>query len=408
VADTTCLVTIHGIGFQQAPERDEHIPGYADALHLSLSRFLEAELLSDDPHRERTTRGEAGPIYVQSHWPPESRSTEAGLARLGTWTADGEVDHKSPAAQLTDGIGKIAHIGLVYSHLEDQGSQVGASIEAVARAAVGAGHYATVAGLVNMLFRDLLALHSAPPAQDVQEPLSLSVRREVTGQHHPTSHLLALARIGHASERAADPSSLVAVLRTLENDVAAYVAKNELRERVKAFIREALLRLGFRDDVGAIVINSHSQGTVAVFDVFRDLPLPVTDKIRWFVTAGSPLRKYVDLFSWGVEAADLRRLTEWTNFWDERDPVADPLDPPASWLRGDPIELNPRPDVALFQVTNPITGVAAPRHARDLPVNNVANSPPGGLRAHNYWDNQVDVVKPLAAILRKIVVGTPQ
>jgi hypothetical protein len=36
----------------------------------------------------------------------------------------------------------------------------------------------------------------------------------------------------------------------------------------------------------------------------------------------------------------------------------------------------------------------------DKPVDNVANSSGGGLRAHNYWDNREEFVPALATILR--------
>jgi len=71
----TCLVTIHGIGFQQRPLPDG-TPGYADALHERLSHYLDASLLGDDPHRERARRGENGPVYVASEWPPASHQIE--------------------------------------------------------------------------------------------------------------------------------------------------------------------------------------------------------------------------------------------------------------------------------------------------------------------------------------------
>jgi hypothetical protein len=63
------------------------------------------------------------------------------------------------------------------------------------------------------------------------------------------------------------------------------------------------------------------------------------ERLAKFITAGSPIRKYIDLLSWGERVgglAPLADMTGWLNFWDEHDPVADPLDPPASWHPGDP------------------------------------------------------------------------
>jgi hypothetical protein len=36
----------------------------------------------------------------------------------------------------------------------------------------------------------------------------------------------------------------------------------------------------------------------------------------------------------------------------------------------------------------------------DQPVDNLRNSVDGGLKAHNYWDNQSEFVQPLAEHLR--------
>ena len=89
----TCLVTIHGIGFQQPPVGD--IPGYADKLHANLKRELK-ELLSDDPGRQRTRPGEAGAIYVQSEYPTGTGDRMEGMRRLGVW------DHTRTSIDTTD------------------------------------------------------------------------------------------------------------------------------------------------------------------------------------------------------------------------------------------------------------------------------------------------------------------
>ena len=83
----TCLVTIHGIGFQQPPLAGN--PGYADDLHAHLAAVL-GPALGDDPQRRRTQRGEAGPVYVESLYPAPGAlpSVEEGLKRLGSWDPD--------------------------------------------------------------------------------------------------------------------------------------------------------------------------------------------------------------------------------------------------------------------------------------------------------------------------------
>src|SRR5262249_29664479 len=123
-----CVVTIHGVGFQQAPT--DEAPGYADGLHEHLAEYLDSSLLGDDPNRKRRQRGEAGPVYVQSSWPITSRRSEPGLSRLGTWDPIRPRTVAASRAPLTNDGQRIAHVALVYSHLEDEGPRPGALAEA--------------------------------------------------------------------------------------------------------------------------------------------------------------------------------------------------------------------------------------------------------------------------------------
>jgi hypothetical protein len=165
-----------------------------------------------------------------------------------------------------------------------------------------------------------------------------------------------------------------------------------------------LFRLCARDDVAAVVVNSHSQGTVVAFDVLRGLPPTVAAKVRPLYTFGSPLRKYVDFFAWGNDAGILNGI-EWINVWDPADPVADPLVPGPKWKAGMTF---PDPPISptLSQFRDPDGGTPTDVRIVDHPVNNVANSEGGGLRAHNYWDNTTQVIDELTAGLRT-VVGAP-
>ncbi len=131
-----CLVTLHGIGFEQPPiyapgATYPKVAGYADDLHAKLSKCLNqhAPLLSDDPHRLRRQPGENGAIYVESIWPSTNpgvaSSYEAGRSRLGTWDPDQPLKIISDTveglpAKLYDDTGRIAHIALVYSKEEWQ------------------------------------------------------------------------------------------------------------------------------------------------------------------------------------------------------------------------------------------------------------------------------------------------
>lgn len=422
----TCLVTIHGIGFQQPPLQDG-TPGYADGLHERLHKYLGSAILSDDPGRQRSRPGEAGPIYVQSHWPPGSISTEPGLARLGTWTSDSRRTVDGSNAPLTDGrgpqagvdrsgaagdggrrteSGRVAHVALVYSRLQDQTPHPGSAVETLLRANVNVGHYTSVVSMIRMGLMDVKAIFAHHGQQQTAEATSLRTRSRILeslGGDHPAKP--AASPVGPQGDGSAgkDPASgVTSVIGTLENDVATYVCRNDLRERVRSFVHDAILRLGCRDDVGEIVINAHSQGTVLAYDVLRTLPPFAAQKVRWLVTAGSPLRKYVDLFTWGNEVGCINKIGGWTNFWDEKDPVADPLMPPPGWKASDKI-LQPPEQMGLFQSIDAVTGVIAPVAIDDQLVDNLAHSVGGGLQAHNYWDNELQVVKPLAEILEKAV-----
>src|SRR5579859_7591685 len=109
---SVCLVTVHGIGFQQPPKPG--IPGYADALHEHL-RGVPDLPLGEDPDPPG-----GGPVYVQSEF---DGSPAKGLARLDRGRALCEE-------------GKVAHVALVYSPSEPLEPRFGDTAEALARAAV--------------------------------------------------------------------------------------------------------------------------------------------------------------------------------------------------------------------------------------------------------------------------------
>lgn len=390
-----CMVTLHGIGFEQPPDGDT--PGYADDLHQRLSKYLDEKMLGDDPHRPRQQRGANGPVYVESWVSAGDEGTKvakSGLGRLGDWTG---VDHRSidiAHAPLVDDDQRIAHVALVYSHLEGQGPLIGASLITGTMVSASIFQYAHVASMIQMLFSDTVAMlqHQQHSAANGQPATSLRVRSD---KGYP--------RVKHHAVDAHTPTGLLAILRQLENDVAAYVCRNEMRERVRFFVYDALMRLACRDDVEAIVINSHSNGTVVGLDVIRQLPPFAVGKIKAFITAGSPLRKYIDLFVWGQQIESINPIKSWINFWDSLDPVGDPLSPPASWHHGDPLQ--PPYGDGLFQHVNPNTGKTTTIQVEDRQVNNIKNSQDCDLKAHNYWDNDEEFIKPLAEILREVAAG---
>jgi hypothetical protein len=376
----SCLVTIHGIGFQQAPQ--DGIPGYADALHDALLAHI-PDLLGGDPAPEFARPAGTGAIYVHSDWPPDSRQSNQGLGRLGSWKG-GDASHRDvdvTGAPLSDGTHSVAHVALVYSHLEDQGPHLGATLETLADTVVSHAHYTTVFSAVRTGIVDVMAVLRHRPQADNRVTPSLSVRAD-------------------AALREQNPSGLLAVVQQLDHDVTTYVCRNDLRERVRSFAHDAILRIACRPDVGQILVNAHSQGTVLAYDVLRTLPPFAAAKVRAFVTAGSPLRKYADLFHWGTDAAGMVGVS-WTNFWDSTDPIADPLSPAAGWRLRNPIPSSTGVS-QMFAAISPDTGEQSNVPLVDLQVDNAGHGAGSGLPAHNYWDNDAQFVQPLAQIIRDL------
>ena len=379
-----CVLTVHGIGFQQPPVGSA--AGYADVLHKNLSDGLSAigSSLGEDPQR---TPVPFGPVYVMSAKPGTS-DHEWGLKRLGTWSGDSMDVTGMP---LTGGDEPIVHVALVYTSLEGVSPGIGRGVGTVDEAGLMLGHYASVVGALRLVAGDTwAALHEGGgPQASVPSP-SLRPRDDaLTARQHRLAALL---------HRKPASAGALGVVRTLEDDVVAYVCRNDLRESIREFIAEALRRLLARPDVAGVVVNAHSQGTVGSFDVLRLYPSDPLAGVRAFVTAGSPLRKYADLFSWGNDSGGLQHTT-WLNFWDEKDPVADPLGPPNTWHYGNAADAPPPGQLGLFYALDG-DGNQVPVTITDKEVNNLQNSSGGGLQAHNYWDNKDQFITPLAELLK--------
>jgi hypothetical protein len=400
-SNITCLVTLHGIGFEQPPQPEILNSGYADPLHQHLKKCL-GTLLSDDPYRKegRLLPGDNGAIYVESRYKDaQGKPTrEEGLKRLGIWCDDHQKIDFTNAPLVEDGAedGSISHIALVYSNLEPMDTEVGASAISLGMSLPSASHYGSVTNLLHTAIVDGLAMIGNHTAVD-QEPVSSRPR--------PNLKFRTVKHLGQQGQALpTPPAGILATLRNLEDDVACYVCYNEERERVRSFVHEALMRIACRIDVENIILNTHSNGTVIAFDVLRNLPQQVTKKIKTFITAGSPLRKYADLFHWGQEIQSLYQFESWHNFWDRKDPVADPLNPPKSWRIGDPILAS---DETLFQYIDLDDKDPFWIKVTDILVDNIENSRGGGLQAHNYWDNEEDCVKQLAQLLSMIDEAPP-
>lgn len=415
----TCILTIHGIGFEQPP--CEGIAGYADDLHAHLHEHL-GDLLSDDPNRQSYQRGESVPIYVQSSYPfssSKTRSREEGMKRLGTWRDDNLGDLDTTGVPLTLPGARIAHVALVYSDLEGKGVQVVPTVITLlmALSSLFRGHYDTFFHLFKMLWEDFhlpktpsdaqqtsnhqqrtLAGRKAPQGKRPPIP-SLSVRQDGAVQTVLTPRKRLFKR-----RQPTAPDDIKTVFLQLQNDVAGYICSNDLREQIRSFVLDALLRLAMRKDVENIVINAHSNGTVVAFDALCSLPPAAAGKIKVLITAGSPLRKYTTLFTWGQHIDTIPPISLWRNFWDEHDPVADPLEPCFDWLR----HKDPTPDqlTSLYWGHHPKTGQKMRLPITDRCVDNLTNIPHGaGLLAHNYWDNTQQFIPEVVAIVKKVLYG---
>jgi hypothetical protein len=142
-----------------------------------------------------------------------------------------------------------------------------------------------------------------------------------------------------------------------------------------------------------VVLNCHSNGTVIGFDAVRSFPTPGLAKVQAFLTAGSPLRKYAELFTWGFEVGNVRLVPSWENYFDPHDPVADPLGHPVGWTETTGEPTKPFDHFISF----PAAATASTNFdPKDYQVDNLANSFGGGLQAHNYWDNKAEFVPALA------------
>src|SRR5260221_9448168 len=178
----TCLVTLHGVGFEQPPQAGVDNSGYADPLHQHLKKCL-AEQLSDDPNREqgRSKPGDNGAIYVQSRWRDnneDNATREEGLKRLGVWCGDKErVD--TTAAPLVANDGSVSHVALVYSNLEPMGPELGATLITLETFLFSASHYGSALRLIHVALADGLAMigHHTARARN----LSVLVRAPIRG-----------------------------------------------------------------------------------------------------------------------------------------------------------------------------------------------------------------------------------
>lgn len=373
-----CLLTIHGIGFQQPP-RPPGLPGYADALHSRLRLELDS-LLGDDPERKGTDHG---PVYVASE---VDGDVERGLDRIARKLPDGTFDWSE--RPLAPPGSQVAHVAVVYAGLLSTRPHLGVGLRALLVALVRHRRYASIPILWRLYQQDRAAILPVSAAATPETHVRRDIDRKTV-----------LRRRRPAWEQ--EPEAKTAdTLVQLEDDVAMYVFNNRLHDKVQDFVTSVMQRLLARDDVARVVINAHSQGTVVSFDMLQPMGTQQLDRVGAFVTAGSPLRKYVDFFSIGRDLAGAGEVP-WLNFWDPLDPVADPLAPPVEWRPLTDASVHPG-QFGLFRRRRG-GGFVALAHLLDSKVDNVANGAGGGLQAHEYWGNQKQFVHELAKVLRGLV-----
>jgi hypothetical protein len=410
------VVTLHGVGFEQPPLLTGGTlqEGYADSLHRHLKELLDKRVgwkLGDDPNVQKAGN-KPGVIYVQSCWTvaDDKRSYEEGLKRLGSWSPTGHVEYDNnpvpsgdSSCLISDECDRqgfhVAHVALVYSDLETTKDEFGATLPALG-SLFSAHKYGTFWSLLKMGARDIRAIiNKDKNSTQIPSKSAVQPRRDISSKHEkkerpvptpPNPGLFGMLKgIGQAVK------SLYDTVKYLKDDVACYVYENDERHRVQSFVREALTRLAYRSDVDSIVLNTHSNGTVVAFDVLCQLPSEVTNKVKAFVTAGSPLRKYITLFSWGTQVECHYSFLPWYNFWDECDPVADKLNRLADGPQGGKVN---QEENLLFWIA-PNGKLPTPLEVCDIKVDNVHKSSGGGLQAHNYWDNENDFVPDLVRII---------
>jgi hypothetical protein len=105
-----------------------------------------------------------------------------------------------------------------------------------------------------------------------------------------------------------------AVISMIFADVAAYLDRADVRDRVLAAVRSCL------PDAGRMVLVSHSLGTVVAMDLLASLPPGL--EVETLVTAGSPLG--MDAVSDSLRGRGVGRpaVATWLNAWCPADAVA--------------------------------------------------------------------------------------
>ncbi len=151
-------------------------PEYADTLHERLSHYLDASLLGDDPHRKR-----AGAVRMvrlcRQRTAARITPDRGGPPTGGPMGLASGTRCRHLGAHLTDGQGRIAHVALVYSRLQDtRRRHPGSTIDALAKALFSLPQYASFPELLRMAIVDARATMRRPAQDGRASSPSLRVR----------------------------------------------------------------------------------------------------------------------------------------------------------------------------------------------------------------------------------------
>lgn len=123
------------------------------------------------------------------------------------------------------------------------------------------------------------------------------------------------------------------------NDVANYVSNNGVRLQIQERLSTRLTGLQKKYPNAAIILGTHSQGTIISYDVLRlngrQLPAVTT-----WVTMGSPLAWYLNFLRWGSEQIGLPENMRWLNYFDKKDRVGKAVKGVVDWDAPKPTDVN--------------------------------------------------------------------
>jgi hypothetical protein len=121
-------------------------------------------------------------------------------------------------------------------------------------------------------------------------------------------------------------------------DVGNYVGRNGVRTGVQSVVHAALAQAQHDAPDAPIVLASHSQGTIIAYDVLRQAGSSYP-QLRAWITQGSPLGKYLNLFQWGAERLGIPTDLRWVNLWDSGDLVGKALGALVTWDHPRPVDI---------------------------------------------------------------------